>query len=117
MFPFLGDDLMKKMVFAVVALPFLAACQTTSPEVRLAEQKGQCSNYGFKEGSDAYASCMMQLDIVAKQQDRERQRAIGEALSEMGNSMQSNRPVTCNTYGTANRFGSTAYGNSTTTCY
>lgn len=108
---------MKNVILAIGAALVLSACQTTSPEVRMAQQKSSCEGYGFKAGSDAYAACMMQLDIAAKQEDRERQRAIGEAFSEMGNSMQKNRPVTCNTYGNANRFGSSVYGNSTTTCY
>lgn len=108
---------MRKTFLGLVAALALAGCQTTTPEVRLSQQKASCEGYGFKAGSDAYASCMMQLDIAAQQEDRDRRRAVGEAFSEMGRSMQSNRPVTCNTYGQARRFGSTAYGNSTTTCY
>lgn len=108
---------MLRLILLTGAALAVAGCQTTSPEARLAQHKNQCSAYGFKEGSDAYSSCMMQLDIAANQEDRERQRALGEALSEMGESMQRNRPVTCNTFGSANRFGNSVYGNATTTCY
>lgn len=109
---------MKKLVLLVGAAVLLAGCQTTSPEVRLANNNAACSGYGFKAGTDAYAACMMQKDRDDEAEARQRQRAIGAALSDMGKSMQQqNRSVTCNTYGTANRFGNSAYGNSTTTCY
>lgn len=108
---------MFKLLLAAVICVVLCGCETTTPEMRLAQNQTSCESYGFKAGTDAYAECMMRLDLNDQQRDRDRRRAIGEALSEMGRSMQANKPVTCNTYGSANRFGSSVYGNSTTTCY
>lgn len=106
-------------IFSVVALAItICGCSTTTPEQRLAANQGACTGYGFKAGTDAYAACMMQMDLADQEDDYRRRQALADGLSEMGQSMQRNRPVTCNTYGSArNTFGNTVYGNSTTTCY
>ncbi len=112
---------MNKVVLALCALPFLASlggCQTVSPEVRQANNKAACDGYGFKPNTNAYAACMMNMDQSAKEDDYRRRQILANGLREMGQSMQRNRPVTCNTFGNVQRggFGS-SYGNATTTCY
>lgn len=106
-------------IFAIIGVAaILCGCSTTTPAERLANNQASCAAYGFKPGTDAYSTCMMQMDLTAQQDEKEQRQRIGDALSEMGDSMQRNRPVTCNTFGSANRgFGNTVYGNSTTTCY
>lgn len=101
-------------ILAVAAFAVaVAGCSTTTPAERLATNQSTCAGYGFKTGTDAYAACMMNLDLDQQQQDRDRRQRIGAALSNMGQSMQPRRPVTCNTFGT--RTG--AFNNATTTCY
>lgn len=99
-----------------VALALVGCSSTTSPE-RLAANKSACENYGFRSGTDAYATCMMELDLDQKQEDRSRIRRVGNALTAMSASMAPRRPVTCSTFGSATRTYGTSYGNATTTCY
>lgn len=95
----------------------LCGCSTTTPAERLANNQASCQGYGFKPDTDAYSTCMMQMDIKADEDDRRRRAAIGAALSNMGESSQPSRRVTCNTFGSAQNTGYGAFGNSTTTCY
>lgn len=97
----------------------LCGCSTTTPAERLANNQASCQGYGFKPNTDAYSTCMMQMDLENKADDRRRRQAIGAALSDMGTAMTPppRRSVTCNTFGSARNTGYGAYGNSTTTCY
>jgi hypothetical protein len=100
---------------ALVALAVgIAGCSTTTPAERLAQNQTTCERYGFKTGTDAYATCLMNLDQNQAQEERDRMRRVGAALSQMGNTYsQPRRTVTCNTFGT--RTGT--FNNATTTCY
>ena len=61
---------------------------------------------------------MMQLDLADKENDYRQRQAVADSLRRLGQSMQQNRPVTCNTSGSARGgYGNTVYGNSTTICY
>jgi len=82
----------------------------------MAENRAKCAGYGFAAGTDAYAACMMQMDRDADEVGRQRQRAVGQAFQNMGNSMQQNRPVTCNTSYTPSGIVGRAPVGSTTTC-
>lgn len=109
--------MIKIAIVAALALA-ICGCSTTTPAERLASQQASCVGYGFKPNTDAYSACMMQMDLQAKSDDQRRRTAIGEALSDMGRSMQQPRRVTCNTFGSARNGGfGTTYGNSSTTCY
>lgn len=108
---------MKNLIAVLCAALVLAGCQTTTPEARLAGHKTACAGYGFKDGTDAYAACMMQMDRDAANEDRRKRQVIADAFSDMGKSMQQPQRVTCNTYGTARPSYGTVYGQSTTTCY
>lgn len=104
-------------VLAVAAL--LAGCSTTTPAEKLALNQSTCASYGFKANTDAYSTCMMQMDLDQQQQDRDQRRRIGAALAGMGAAMATptRSAVTCNTFGNARRSSFGTYGNSTTTCY
>lgn len=98
-------------MLSLLPLAVWPVVQTTSPEVRLANKQASCSGYGFKTGTDAYANCMMQIDIAEQQSDQAKRQAAADSLGRLGRSMQQqNRTVTCNSYGTGAR-------SSTTTCY
>lgn len=104
---------MKPLLFAVMLLPVSACMVAETPEAkeqRLASYGAQCqADYGFKRGSEYYAQCVMTLDQAARAESREKQAAFGQAMQNMGNSMQNSAPTRCH---------STGYGNSvSTTCY
>jgi hypothetical protein len=106
-----------KIAAVVVLSVTLTACSTTSQAERVATSRSTCSSYGFKEGTDAYANCLLQMDIAAKTEDRAARDRIRNGLLAMSQSMTPRRPVTCNTTGTATRTYGTTFGNATTTCY
>lgn len=115
---------MFKKIAAIAIVPLIAACSTTSPEVRLAQHQNQCAAYGFRSGTEAYANCMMQMDLASKAEDSASKERIRNGLLAVSQSLTPRRPITCNTYGTSNStysaFGNTVYGNArgnaTTTC-
>jgi len=41
----------------------LSACQSMTPEQRRAADEGQCLNYGFRRGTDAFAECLQRIDL------------------------------------------------------
>jgi hypothetical protein len=108
--------MLRNIALAAVLAVAVAGCSTTTPAERLAANQGTCVGYGFKVGTDAYATCMMQMDIEDKADDRRRRVAVGNALSQLGQSMQQPRAVTCSSFGNVQRTGYGAYGSSTTTC-
>jgi hypothetical protein len=68
---------------AVLLLTLLAAgCTTMTPEERRAIDARTCASYGFKRGTDGFASCLLNLEL-----DR---RAASRAQFEQ---MQFNTPL------------------------
>lgn len=53
-----------KTLTICLAVAGLAACQ--SAEERRAAQMAQCEQYGFQRGTDAFATCMLELDKPAQ---------------------------------------------------
>ena len=102
---------MKKIVLLVGVSVILAGCQTTSPEVLLANQNAACAGYGFKPGTDGFANCMMQMDRDEQADYRRRQQELSDSMYDMNRSMRMNRPVICNTVESA------AGTSATTTCF
>lgn len=47
--------------FALLAA--IAGCTTMTPEERRAADETTCRSYGFRKGTDAFASCLLQLDL------------------------------------------------------
>lgn len=66
-----------KPIGAGLALLALAACTTTAEE-RRAIDRGTCAGYGFTDGSEAFANCMMTLDLERQSAQRERMQAMRE---------------------------------------
>lgn len=55
----------------LVLVGFLVGCTTDSGNAgqnQTAQNKAQCADFGFKEGTDAFANCMMKLSL--RQQDQ-----------------------------------------------
>jgi hypothetical protein len=46
-----------------VAGVLLAGCQTVTPEQRRAADERQCLSYGFKRGTNAFATCLQRIDL------------------------------------------------------
>jgi hypothetical protein len=89
---------MQKLMLLAAVLS-LSACvdQKAAWQNTLASQRQECSAYGFKEGTDAFANCM-QSGIGQR-----RQRAQMAAAAFMANrpapltlpAMQTSRPINC----------------------
>lgn len=106
---------MRRSLIAIAALcATLSGCASMALKSRaelVALDQTTCTDYGFRQGTDAYAQCMFQLDQLRIADTRDRRRAFGAAMRRLASDL--NPPtVTCNT--TASVYGS--FGNSTTTC-
>lgn len=74
---------MRLVTLSVLLLTLLVAgCTTMTPEERRAIDGQTCASYGFRRGTDAFASCLLNLDL-----DR---RAASRAQFEQ---MQFNTPL------------------------
>ena len=51
------------LIAAMAVLALAAGCKTMTPEERRAADEATCRSYGFRKGSDAFASCLLQLDL------------------------------------------------------
>lgn len=58
----------------VFCISTIAGCRSYTQEKHdnLVAAQGTCQSYGFKPGTDAYASCIQQLDYAWEQQDTAR---------------------------------------------
>ena len=78
--------------FKAVLVPLLllsavsAGCRTLTPEELRAADEAQCSDYGFRRGTDAYAACLQRIDL-SRQADRR------QMLREMDEPIVIYRPV------------------------
>lgn len=62
---------MKMLRCSTVALAAaLAACTTMTPQERRAVDEAQCRDYGFRPGTDAFASCLQRIDLDRRQASR-----------------------------------------------
>ncbi len=48
----------------------LSACQTMTPEERRAADERQCMSYGFKRGTEGFATCLQRIDLNRQAQAR-----------------------------------------------
>lgn len=51
------------MIRGIAVLAVIAGCTTMTPEERRAADETTCRSYGFRRGTDAFASCLLQLDL------------------------------------------------------
>lgn len=60
-----------KTVGAVLIALTLAACSTTAEERRALDQQ-RCAGYGFNANSEAFANCLLTLDLDRRADQRAR---------------------------------------------
>ena len=48
----------------------LSACQTMTPEERRAADERQCLSYGFKPGTNGFATCLQRIDLDRRAESR-----------------------------------------------
>jgi hypothetical protein len=83
----------------------------------VAEDADVCRSYGFKRGTDAYASCMLEMDQRRIDDNNRRRDRVGRALIDMRAASQPRRSTTCTSTGNSFGTGGYRYGSATTTCY
>jgi hypothetical protein len=66
----------------------LSSCQTMTSEERRAADERQCLSYGFRRGSDGFATCLQRIDLDRREQSRINSQ---ELMWDMSNDL--NRPV------------------------
>ncbi|WP_196257933.1 hypothetical protein [Pelagibacterium limicola] len=62
--------MLRSLSLAALAAIVLAGCTVSAEERRIRDQQ-TCRGYGFVEGSEAFANCMMQLDLDRRAAQRE----------------------------------------------
>ncbi|ARO29049.1 MULTISPECIES: hypothetical protein [unclassified Rhizobium] len=48
----------------------LSACQTMTPEERRAADEQKCLSYGFRRGTDAFATCLQRIELDRRAESR-----------------------------------------------
>ncbi|MGO6746406.1 hypothetical protein ELI00_03740 [Rhizobium ruizarguesonis] len=48
----------------------LSACQTMTPEERRAADEQRCLGYGFRRGTDGFATCLQRIDLDRRAESR-----------------------------------------------
>lgn len=79
---------MKPTVPLLLALAVLAGCTTMTPEERRAADEATCRDYGFRQGSEAFAECLQRIDL-----DRRAQRRADMVAFERSQPIVIYRPV------------------------
>ena len=74
-----------------VSLLFLAGCGPSRQEMYQAAQ-GDCSTYGFRQGSPEFAQCMMAKDGQYQQMEMQRRANVQQGIANMQRSL--NPPTT-----------------------
>jgi hypothetical protein len=52
-----------RLIIVMAAGLAAGACNTTSQVERRAADEARCRSYGFRPGNDAFAKCLLQLDL------------------------------------------------------
>lgn len=72
--------------FKAVLVPLLllsaipVGCRTLTPEEVRAADEAQCSDYGFRRGTDAYAACLQRIDLSRQADRRQMLRDMDEPI-------------------------------------
>ncbi len=54
----------QRNVFAAIMLAFFAGgCASTSPGEQRSADETRCRTYGFRKGTDAFAKCLLDVDL------------------------------------------------------
>jgi hypothetical protein len=83
---------MHKTLGALAALAMLSGCVAEQPAkgAALTELQASCEAYGFKAGTDAFSTCILQLDQQRMANARDKRMAVAASLQQMGAGMQAN---------------------------
>jgi hypothetical protein len=66
-----GMNTMKTKLLTLCAVGLLlAACQTMTPEERRAADGNTCASYGFRRGTDAFATCLQRIELDRRAESR-----------------------------------------------
>ena len=55
--------MMKRLSILIAAALLLTACQTMTPEERRIADGNTCASYGFRRGTDAFATCLQRIEL------------------------------------------------------
>ena len=59
-----------KLLTLAAAGLLLAACQAMTPQERRARDENTCASYGFRRGTDAFATCLQRIDLDRRAERR-----------------------------------------------
>ncbi|MBX5226286.1 hypothetical protein HJC06_07605 [Rhizobium sp. NLR9b] len=59
----------------------LSACQTMTPEERRAADEQKCLNYGFRRGTDAFATCLQRIDLDRRAESRAQSAELMQSMA------------------------------------
>ncbi|MEO3384665.1 hypothetical protein [Mesorhizobium sp. CAU 1741] len=79
---------MRPTIPAIFLLSVMAGCTTMTPEERRAADEAVCSDYGFRNGSEAFAECLQRIEL-----DRRAERRASMASFERSRPIVVYRPV------------------------
>ncbi|MGZ2430455.1 hypothetical protein [Rhizobium redzepovicii] len=58
------------LITLLAAITGLSACQTMTPEERRAADEQRCLSYGFRRGTDGFATCLQRIDLGRRAESR-----------------------------------------------
>ncbi len=59
-----------RLTILVAAALLLTACQTMTPEERRIADGNTCASYGFRRGTDAFATCLQRIELDRRAESR-----------------------------------------------
>lgn len=59
-----------RLTILVAAALLLTACQTMTPEERRIADGNTCASYGFRRGTDAFATCLQRIELDRRAETR-----------------------------------------------
>ena len=59
-----------RLLTLATAASMLAGCQSVTPEERRARDETTCASYGFRRGTDAFATCLQRIELDRRAEAR-----------------------------------------------
>ncbi|MGZ2482468.1 hypothetical protein ACVITL_000991 [Rhizobium pisi] len=59
----------------------LSACQTMTPEERRAADEQRCLSYGFRRGTDGFATCLQRIDLDRRAESRAQSAELMDSMA------------------------------------
>ena len=59
----------------------LSACQTMTPEERRAADEQRCLSYGFRRGTDGFATCLQRIDLDRRAEARAQSAELMQSMA------------------------------------